>query len=96
VWEKVTLTQKLLVLPESPFSIPCVTKILGIARGSYCRQSVLEVKDKQLSVEIERIHEEEDDTLGHKKLAPLLHTGKNRALKVMKKYGIKPRKRKKK
>lgn len=40
---------------------------------------------------IEKIHEEEDDTLGHKKLAPLLRTGKNRILRVMKKYGIKPR-----
>jgi Transposase and inactivated derivatives len=47
-------------------------------------------------VEIERIWEEEDDTLGHKKLAPLLGTGKNRVLRVMKKYGIKPRKRDKK
>lgn len=47
-------------------------------------------------MEIERIHEEDDDTLGHKKLASLLHTGKNRILRVMKKYGIKPRKRKNK
>lgn len=45
---------------------------------------------------IEKIHEEEDDTLGHKKLAPLLKTGKNRILRVMKKYGIKPRKQSKK
>lgn len=94
--EKVTLTQKLLVLPKSPYSIRRITKTLGIARGSYYRQSILEVKDKRLSVEIERIHEEDDDTLGHKKLAPLLQTGKNRVLRVMKKYGIKPRKRKNK
>jgi putative transposase len=57
---------------------------------------MMAVKDKALSVEIERIHEEMDDTLGHKKLAPLLQTGKNRVLRVMKKYGIKPRKRTKK
>jgi putative transposase len=69
---------------------------LEIARGSFYRKSILEVKDKQLSVEIERIHEEDDDTLGHKKLAPILHIGKNRVLRVMKKYGIKPRKRKNK
>lgn len=56
----------------------------------------MEIKDKKLAVAIERIHEEEDDTLGHKKLSPLLHTGKNRILRVMKKYGIKPRKRKNK
>ncbi len=54
------------------------------------------MKDKALAVEIERIHEEEDDTLGHKKLAPLLKTGKNRTLRVMKKYGITARKRDKK
>jgi putative transposase len=54
------------------------------------------VKDKQLSVRIEKIHTDEDDTLGHKKLAPLLHTGKNRVLRVMKKYGIHPRRRAKK
>lgn len=94
--EKVALTQKLLDLPESPYSIRCITKTLGFARGSYYHQSVLEIKDRQLSVQIERIHEEDDDTLGHKKLAPLLHTGKNRVLRVMKKYGIKPRKRKNK
>lgn len=57
---------------------------------------MLAKKDKQLAVEIEKIHEEDDDTLGHKKLAPLLHTGKNRVLRVMKKYGIKARKRSKK
>jgi putative transposase len=51
------------------------------------------VKDKCLVEEIEKIHEEEDDTLGHKKLAPLLKVGKNRVLRVMRKYGIKPRKR---
>ena len=49
-----------------------------------------------MAVEIERIHEEEDDTLGHKKLALLLDTSKNRVLRVMKKYGIKPRKRSRK
>jgi len=42
------------------------------------------------------MHEEEDDTLGHKKLASMLNTGKNRVLRVMKKYGIVPRKRSRK
>lgn len=54
------------------------------------------MKDKALAVAIEKIHEEEDDTLGHKKLAPLVGAGKNRVLRVMKKYGIKPRKRSRK
>jgi transposase InsO family protein len=69
---------------------------LGVSRGSYYRPSILAVKDKKLAVEIERIHAEDDDTLGHKKLAKMLKTGKNRVLRVMKKYGLKPRKRDKK
>lgn len=71
-------------------------RTLCFSRGSFYRQGVLEKKDKQLAVAIEKIHEEQDDTLGHKKLAPMLHTGKNRVLRVMKKYGIKARKRNKK
>lgn len=71
-------------------------RTLGFSRSSFYRQSVLAVKDKKLSVAIEKIHEEEDDTLGHRKLAPLLGTGKNRILRLMKKYGIIPRKRDKK
>ena len=73
-----------------------ITRTLEFARASFYRHSIVAVKDKKLAVEIERIHEEEDDTLGHKKLAPLLGTGKNRVLRIMKKYGIKPRKRQKK
>lgn len=59
-------------------------------------KSKLEPKDKALSVRIEQLHKDEDDTLGHKKVGPMLGTGKNRAKRVMKKYGIEPRKRKKK
>ena len=73
-----------------------ITRTLEFARASFYRHSALAVKDKKLAVEIERIHEEEDDTLGHRKLAPLLKTGKNRVLRVMKKYGITPRKQSKK
>lgn len=51
-------------------------------------------KDKQVAIEIERIYQELDDTLGHKKLSPILKMGKNRIRRVMKKYGLKPRQRK--
>jgi putative transposase len=71
-------------------------RTLEFGRSSFYRQSILAIKDKALSVAIEKIHEEEDDTLGHKKLAPLLKTGKNRILRVMKKYAIVPRKQSKK
>lgn len=90
------LAYRLRSLPESPWSISVLVRTLGISRGSYYRQPRLAVKDKKLVEEIERIHAEEDDTLGHKKLAPLLGVGKNRVLRIMKKYGIKPRKRSKK
>lgn len=90
------MVHQVLQLPESPYTISQVARTLEVSRGSFYRQSILAEKDKALSVAIEKIHEDEDDTLGHKKLAPLLHTGKNRVLRVMKKYGIRPRKRSKK
>lgn len=78
---------------ESSYNISQLTRGLGIARSTFYKESILEWKDKELAVRIEHIHEETDDTLGHKKLAPLLNTGKNRVLRVMKKYGITARKR---
>jgi putative transposase len=59
-------------------------------------KSKLEPKDKELSIRIEQIHKEEDDTLGHKKIGPMLSISKEHARRVMKKYGIEPRKRGKK
>lgn len=85
------LAYRLRSLPESPYSVSRIVRAFEFSRGNYYRKSILAVKDKALSVEIEKIHEEDDDTLGHKKLAPLLHTGKNRVLRVMKKYDITPR-----
>lgn len=90
------LAHQILNLPESPYSISHVARTFNVARGSFYYQSILAEKDKALSVAIEKIHEDEDDTLGHKKLAPLVGAGKNRVLRVMKKYGIRPRKRSKK
>ena len=47
-----------------------------------------------MAVAIEEQHER-DDTLGHRKLAALLHLGKNRVKRVMKKYGLNARRKKK-
>lgn len=47
-----------------------------------------------MAVAIEAQHER-DDTLGHRKLAALLHVGKNRVKRVMHKYGITARRKKK-
>lgn len=71
-------------------------KILEFSRASWYYQSKLEPKDKKLANAITYIHDEEDDTLGHKKLASMLNTGKNRVKRVMKKYGIKARRKQKK
>lgn len=90
------LVQQLHFQSESPYSISSIARAVEVSRARVYQRSVLEKKDKELSVRIERIHEELDDTLGHKKLGSLLHTGKNRVLRVMKKYGIKARRRSKK
>jgi putative transposase len=52
------------------------------------------VKEKAVAMAIEQWHEQ-DDTMGHRKLAALLKTGKNRGKRVMKKYGIEARRNKK-
>ena len=70
-----------------------IARTLNFCRGSWYYQSVLEQKDKILVNQITSTHEEDDDTLGHKKLAKLLGVNKKRVLRVMKKYGIKARKR---
>jgi len=51
--------------------------------------------DKALAVQIEHWHEQ-DDTMGHRKLAVLLATGKNRVKRVMRKYGITARRKQQK
>jgi putative transposase len=51
--------------------------------------------DKELAVRIEELHEK-DDTMGHRKLAVMLATGKNRVKRVMRKYGIAARRTRKK
>ena len=51
--------------------------------------------DKALAVRLEAAHEK-DDTMGHRKLAALLGTGKNRIRRVMHKYGIAARRKRKK
>lgn len=84
-------------MPQSPSrNITQLARAFDINRGSFYLDYKVDKKDKALAVAIEKIHEEQDDTLGHKKLAVLLGTGKNRVLRVMKKYDIVPRPRSKK
>jgi putative transposase len=68
-----------------------LAKALGFSRRLFYYQSTLEIKDRQLAWEIEQIHETDDDTLGHRSLANLLNTSKNRVRRVMRKYEIQAR-----
>ncbi|WP_269822468.1 IS3 family transposase [Dictyobacter vulcani] len=72
-----------------------LARALGIARSSLYLHPKRPHLDKALVVSIEQWHEH-DDTLGHRKLAVLIKTGKNRVKRVMQKYGIAARRKKKK
>lgn len=83
-----------LTAPNGPYSKSQVARALRFARSSYYLQRKQARKDKAVAVAIEAQHEH-DDTLGHRKLAALLHMGKNRIKRVMRKYGISARRKKK-
>lgn len=72
-----------------------VARVLGIARSSLYVHPKRPHLDKALVVRIEEAHEK-DDTMGHRKIARLLSTGKNRVKRVMRKYGIAARRKPKK
>jgi|SRR5579872_285620 len=79
----------------SPINKSQLAKVPGIARSSLYVQCKRLKADKALAVRIEAAHEK-DDTMGHRKLAALLGTGKNRIRRVMHKYGIAARRKRKK
>ncbi len=81
--------------PNGPYTKSQVARSLGIARGTLYLQGKQAKKDKQVAVSIEAWHEK-DDTMGHRKLAALLKMGKNRVKRVMKKYDIAARRKRKK
>lgn len=80
--------------PHGPYSKSQVARALGFARGTLYLRSKQAEKDKAVAVAIEDWHEQ-DDTMGHRKLAVLVGVGKNRIKRVMKKYGITARRKKK-
>jgi len=79
----------------SPINKSQLARVLGIARSSLYVQLKRPKQDKALAVRIEQAHEK-DDTMGHRKLAALLGTGKNRVKRVMRKYGLAARRKRKK
>ena len=80
--------------PHGPYSKSQVVRALSFARGSLYLHRKRPSKDKQVAVAIEQCYEL-DDTLGHRKLAVLLGMGKNRVNRIMHKYGITARRKKK-
>ena len=83
-----------LAAPNGPYSKSQVVRALEFARGSLYLKSKRALKDKQVAVAIEQWHEL-DDTLGHRKLAVLLGMGHNRVNRIMHKYAITARRKKK-
>jgi putative transposase len=65
-----------------------------MARGTLYLKRKQAGKDKVVAVAIEQ-WQEQDDAMGHRKLAALLKMGKNRVKRVMKKYGLAARRKKK-
>jgi putative transposase len=63
----------------SPINKSQLARALGIARSSLYAQCKRPKADKALAARIEAAHEK-DDTMGHRKLAALLGTGKNENL----------------
>lgn len=53
-------------------------------------------QDLKLALKIQNIHEDVDDTLGHRKLAPLLGVGKNKINRIMRLHQILARRKKRK
>jgi putative transposase len=92
--QKVELARTLCAA-NSPINKSQLARLQGIARASLYVQPKRPKEDKALAVRIELAHEK-DDTMGHRKLAALLGTGKNRVKRVMRKYGIAARRKRKK
>ena len=74
------------------YSKRLVSRTFGIARSTMYYDGIMQHKDLKLKNQIIELYET-DDTLGCRKIASLLNTGKNRVFRVMIKYDIKPRRK---
>ena len=66
---------------------------LGVNRKNIYRSSKLEIKDKVLASQIKKVHKS-DPAYGHRRVAWELGVNHKRTLRVMRKFGIKPPRRK--
>jgi putative transposase len=83
-----------LTAPNGPYSKRQVARALSFARSSYYVPHSRPRKIRRSRWRSKR-EPDQDDTLGHRKLAALLHLGKNRIKRVMQKYGLTARRKKK-
>lgn len=67
-------------------------RLLGLSRSSLYYRSKQFIKDWQLKIRMEEVLRQ-FPSYGHKRLGPHLQIGKNRARRVMKKFGLKPYRR---
>jgi putative transposase len=79
----------------SPINKSQRARALGIARSSLDVQCKRPKADKALAVRIEAAHEK-DETMGHRKLAAVVGTGKKRLRRVLHTYGMAARRNRKK
>ncbi len=68
---------------------------LNIARSTFYYESLLEEKDADLRARIDKILDD-NPSYGHRRIAIALKTNKKRVKRVMKKFGIKQRRGRKK
>jgi len=69
-----------------------LAKELGVSRASLYYKPKMEAKDLELKKRIQEVHTKHP-SYGHKRLALELKVGRKRVLRVMKKFGIKPPRR---
>lgn len=69
-----------------------LAKKLGVSRSSLYYRGKQEDIDEEIKTAIKRVLKD-NPSYGHKRIAPELHMNKKRILRVMKKYGIKPYRR---
>lgn len=68
---------------------------LNIARSTFYYQSILEEKDENLRIRIEKVLDDHP-SYGHRRISTHLKLNKKQIKRVMKKFGIKPRRGRKK
>ena len=77
---------------QGNYSKRSVAAAFDISRRYLYYNSITAEKDSEIRNEIEKLYEL-DDTLGCRKLAAMMGMGKNRIFRVMLKYGIAPRRK---